>query len=338
MLAEPGALPGGEWAVLFIERGWPTLFVCVTAIAFVFPDGRLPSPAWRRVAVVTVASFAVLIVVSLACRRALQRRLRPCLEPAARAVRVDHRRPVHAQRPRGVGRPVGRGCRHRDEAASGIGRRALPAQVARLRGGLDSGVGGRLPGRDRDHGRRWPGDDWGHRPHHDGDNRRDRGRDHALPPLRDRPPGQPHARLRGVDRRPGGDVRGGLLVLGGGDRVADRRSRPRRRRWPWRWPSGRCDRGSSGWWTGASTALATRGWARSSVSSKRSEPGARPRRGSATSWRRRSATHAWSCCSGCPARSSTSTRPAAIVDESPVAGRARMPVRRARLPTRDHRA
>jgi signal transduction histidine kinase len=65
VLAEPGALPGGEWAVLFNERGWPTLFVCVTAIAFVFPDGRLPSPAWRRVAVVTVASFAVLIVVSL---------------------------------------------------------------------------------------------------------------------------------------------------------------------------------------------------------------------------------------------------------------------------------
>ena len=65
LLAEPGALPGGEWAVLFNERGWPLLFVCATAIAFVFPDGRLPSPRWRWVATATAASFSVLIVVSL---------------------------------------------------------------------------------------------------------------------------------------------------------------------------------------------------------------------------------------------------------------------------------
>ena len=43
----PEALPGAEWAVLWSERGWPTLFICVTAIALVFPDGRLPSPRWR---------------------------------------------------------------------------------------------------------------------------------------------------------------------------------------------------------------------------------------------------------------------------------------------------
>ena len=65
VLAEPGALPGAEWAVLYTERAWPLLFVCPTAIAFVFPDGRLPSPAWRRVAGATAASFAVLIVLSL---------------------------------------------------------------------------------------------------------------------------------------------------------------------------------------------------------------------------------------------------------------------------------
>jgi hypothetical protein len=65
VLAEPGALPGAEWAVLFTERGWPTLFVCVTAIAFVFPDGRFPSPRWRRIAIATAGSFAVLIAVSL---------------------------------------------------------------------------------------------------------------------------------------------------------------------------------------------------------------------------------------------------------------------------------
>ena len=65
VLAEPGALPGGEWAVLFNERAWPLLFVCVTAIAFVFPDGRLPSPAWRWVALATGASLAIVTVLSL---------------------------------------------------------------------------------------------------------------------------------------------------------------------------------------------------------------------------------------------------------------------------------
>jgi signal transduction histidine kinase len=65
VLEDPDALPGGEWAVLFHERAWPTLFICVTAIALVFPDGRLPSPRWRRIAIVAGASFAALTVVSL---------------------------------------------------------------------------------------------------------------------------------------------------------------------------------------------------------------------------------------------------------------------------------
>jgi signal transduction histidine kinase len=63
---DPGALPGGEWAVLIEQRSWPTLFVAFTAIAFVFPDGRLlPTRRWRRMAIVGIASFAVLIVVAL---------------------------------------------------------------------------------------------------------------------------------------------------------------------------------------------------------------------------------------------------------------------------------
>jgi signal transduction histidine kinase len=65
VLEDPDALPGAEWAVLFHERAWPTLFICVTAIALVFPDGRLPSPRWRRIAIVAGASFAALTVVSL---------------------------------------------------------------------------------------------------------------------------------------------------------------------------------------------------------------------------------------------------------------------------------
>ena len=65
VLEDPGALPGADWAVLFHERAWPTLFICVTAIALVFPDGRLPSPRWRRIAIVAGTSLAALTVVSL---------------------------------------------------------------------------------------------------------------------------------------------------------------------------------------------------------------------------------------------------------------------------------
>src|SRR5258705_6537188 len=64
VIDHPGA-PGGAWAALFNDRGWPTLFAAVTAIALVFPDGRLPSPRWRRIAIAAAASFASLFVVSL---------------------------------------------------------------------------------------------------------------------------------------------------------------------------------------------------------------------------------------------------------------------------------
>ena len=63
---DPGALPGGEWAVLIEQRSWPTLFVAVTAIAYVFPDGRLiPTRRWRVMATVAAASFALLVVAAL---------------------------------------------------------------------------------------------------------------------------------------------------------------------------------------------------------------------------------------------------------------------------------
>jgi len=63
VLAEPGALPGGSWAVLFNERAWPLLFASVTAIAWLFPDGRLPSRRWRPYARIGAASFAILVVL-----------------------------------------------------------------------------------------------------------------------------------------------------------------------------------------------------------------------------------------------------------------------------------
>jgi signal transduction histidine kinase len=65
LLAHPGALPGAEWAALFADKGWPTLFAGVTAIAFVFPDGRLPTPRWRPIAIAAAAAFGVLTAASL---------------------------------------------------------------------------------------------------------------------------------------------------------------------------------------------------------------------------------------------------------------------------------
>lgn len=61
---QPGALPGPEWAVLWEQSSWPLLFAALIAIAYVFPDGRLPSPRWRRMAVVSVAAFGAFLVLS----------------------------------------------------------------------------------------------------------------------------------------------------------------------------------------------------------------------------------------------------------------------------------
>jgi hypothetical protein len=61
---QPGALPGPEWAVLWGQSAWPLLFAVLIAIAFVFPDGRLPSPRWRRVAFAATASVAAFLVLS----------------------------------------------------------------------------------------------------------------------------------------------------------------------------------------------------------------------------------------------------------------------------------
>lgn len=60
--AHPGALPGGSWAAL-VSSLWPTFFAWPVAVAFVFPDGRLPSRRWRPYAIVAAGAFAVLLVV-----------------------------------------------------------------------------------------------------------------------------------------------------------------------------------------------------------------------------------------------------------------------------------
>jgi two-component system NarL family sensor kinase len=56
-ISHPGSLPGASWAALWSQAGWPALYVFLMAIAFVFPNGRLPSPRWRLVAIGTAIAY-----------------------------------------------------------------------------------------------------------------------------------------------------------------------------------------------------------------------------------------------------------------------------------------
>ena len=56
----------GRWATVVGEE-WPVLFVWPLALAYVFPDGRLPSPRWRPVAVLAaVSAIGVMVLIFLA--------------------------------------------------------------------------------------------------------------------------------------------------------------------------------------------------------------------------------------------------------------------------------
>jgi signal transduction histidine kinase len=63
-LAHPGALPGGDWAALWSDASWPLFFAGVIAIAYLFPDGRLPSARWRPMAWIGVASFVLMQAIA----------------------------------------------------------------------------------------------------------------------------------------------------------------------------------------------------------------------------------------------------------------------------------
>ncbi|MBA2331342.1 MAG: hypothetical protein H0V94_00940 [Actinobacteria bacterium] len=62
--ARPGSLPAGRWAAL-LSSFWPVFFAWPLAIAFVFPDGRLPSRRWRPLALFAAVSMALLLLVLL---------------------------------------------------------------------------------------------------------------------------------------------------------------------------------------------------------------------------------------------------------------------------------
>jgi signal transduction histidine kinase len=66
--AHPGSLPGGSWAAL-LSSLWPAFFAWPLAVAFVFPDGRLPSPRWRRYAFFAAGSFGLLAVALVTATR-----------------------------------------------------------------------------------------------------------------------------------------------------------------------------------------------------------------------------------------------------------------------------
>ena len=66
--AHPGSLPGGSWAAL-LSSLWPVFFAWPLAVAFVFPDGRLPSSRWRPYALFAAGSFALLLFVLVTAKQ-----------------------------------------------------------------------------------------------------------------------------------------------------------------------------------------------------------------------------------------------------------------------------
>ncbi|CAN5286848.1 hypothetical protein BH20ACT16_BH20ACT16_04050 [soil metagenome] len=72
LLTEPGSLPGAEFAALAAQATWPLLFAPLTAVAFVFPDGRLPSPRWRPIAIALGALFSLQQVLLFFAPRTLE--------------------------------------------------------------------------------------------------------------------------------------------------------------------------------------------------------------------------------------------------------------------------
>jgi signal transduction histidine kinase len=70
-LEHPGTLPGGRLAAAWDTAAWPLLFAGVVAISFVFPDGRLPSPRWRSIAIGGAVAATVTLVGGLLSANAL---------------------------------------------------------------------------------------------------------------------------------------------------------------------------------------------------------------------------------------------------------------------------
>jgi signal transduction histidine kinase len=66
VLVHPGSLPGADAALVLQTAGWVLVYAALTALALVFPDGRLPSRRWRPAAAgVGLATLAAGTTVAL---------------------------------------------------------------------------------------------------------------------------------------------------------------------------------------------------------------------------------------------------------------------------------
>src|SRR5207253_461780 len=50
---------GAALETQFSQAMWPTLYLCIALVAYVFPDGHFFSPAWRRWTYACLAGYAV---------------------------------------------------------------------------------------------------------------------------------------------------------------------------------------------------------------------------------------------------------------------------------------
>ena len=151
LLAHPGALPGGAWAVLFSDRGWPLLFFFVTAIAWVFPDGRLPSRRWRPFALAGAASCAVLMAVSFLSSSRFGGATSRMFEPVAALSGPVFGIIYTISALGGLATLVAGALAVRDEVPALVGERAPADEMARVCGGIDPGGRRGMPDRGRRH-------------------------------------------------------------------------------------------------------------------------------------------------------------------------------------------
>ena len=61
----PGVLESEGWRLQMDRALWPLLYAWPIAVAYVFPDGRLPSPRWRWFAGAGVTSFVGFVAIAL---------------------------------------------------------------------------------------------------------------------------------------------------------------------------------------------------------------------------------------------------------------------------------
>src|SRR5680860_249570 len=63
LLTRPGELPGGLAAAWMTNWAWaPSIFLTLTFVFLLFPDGRLPSRWWRPLAWTTAAVICLTVV------------------------------------------------------------------------------------------------------------------------------------------------------------------------------------------------------------------------------------------------------------------------------------